>query len=84
LIRAIVAAGGFALLIGGLAMLVLPGPGALAVAFGLATLALEFGWAERLLRRTAGLTAVTMCRTGPGGRCCSPPARRPPSLPRSR
>jgi hypothetical protein len=65
-IRAIVAAGGFALLIGGLAMLVLPGPGALAVAFGLATLALEFGWADRLLRRTAGLTAVTMCRSGPG------------------
>jgi predicted tellurium resistance membrane protein TerC len=35
----------------GLAMLVLPGPGLLFVAIGVAMLALEFAWAEQLVRR---------------------------------
>lgn len=49
--------GGFALLIAGIAMLALPGPGWLTIAAGLALLATEFAWAERLLNRlkhTAG------------------------------
>jgi uncharacterized protein (TIGR02611 family) len=46
------AAAGFAVLGAGLAMLVLPGPGVLVSVIGLAMLALEFRWAERLLGRT--------------------------------
>jgi uncharacterized protein (TIGR02611 family) len=42
------AAGGV-LLIAGVAMLVLPGPGWLTIAAGLAILATEFAWARRLL-----------------------------------
>jgi len=33
-------------------MIPLPGPGVLVTLFGLAVLALEFAWAERLLERT--------------------------------
>jgi len=44
--------GGFAVVVAGLAMLVLPGPGLLVIAVGLGVLALEFAWAERLLERT--------------------------------
>jgi uncharacterized protein (TIGR02611 family) len=40
---------GVALVVGGLAMLVLPGPGILVVIAGLAVLATEFAWAERML-----------------------------------
>ena len=40
---------GVVLVVGGLAMLVLPGPGILIVIAGLAVLATEFMWAERLL-----------------------------------
>jgi uncharacterized protein (TIGR02611 family) len=40
---------GFVVLAGGILMLVLPGPGLLVMAIGLAMLALEFNWAERLL-----------------------------------
>jgi uncharacterized protein (TIGR02611 family) len=50
--RVAVAVAGFAVLVAGLAMLVLPGPGLLTIAVGLALLALEFAWAERLLGRT--------------------------------
>ena len=42
------AAGGL-LLIAGIAMLALPGPGWLTIAAGLALLATEFAWARRLL-----------------------------------
>jgi uncharacterized protein (TIGR02611 family) len=45
------AVAGFAVLLAGLAMLVLPGPGLLVSAIGLAMLALEFRWAERVLGR---------------------------------
>ena len=48
---------GMALVVGGLAMLVLPGPGILVVIAGLAVLATEFAWAEHLLdkaKETAG------------------------------
>ena len=43
--------GGFTLLFVGVVMLVTPGPGWLAIAGGLATLAAEFVWARRLLNR---------------------------------
>jgi uncharacterized protein (TIGR02611 family) len=43
---------GFLVVLTGVAMLVLPGPGLLVIAIGLGILALEFAWAERLLERT--------------------------------
>lgn len=48
--RAAVAVLGGAIIIGGLALIPLPGPGWLIVFAGLAVLATEFVWAERLLR----------------------------------
>lgn len=42
---------GLALVAGGLAMLVLPGPGIVVVILGLAVLATEFVWAEKMLDR---------------------------------
>jgi len=49
--RPLVAAAGAALLVAGLVLLVLPGPGLLVLAAGLAVLAVEFHWARRLLAR---------------------------------
>jgi hypothetical protein len=46
-----VALGGFAALLGGVALLVLPGPGIPLVILGLGLLALEFTWAEAALVR---------------------------------
>jgi uncharacterized protein (TIGR02611 family) len=43
---------GFTVVLIGLALLVLPGPGLLVMAAGFAMLALEFAWAERVLERT--------------------------------
>ena len=45
--------GGTVMLVG-LAMLVLPGPGMLVIAGGLAILATEFFWARRALRKAKG------------------------------
>ena len=42
---------GFTLLVIGVAMLVLPGPGSLTIGFGLVILAAEFIWARHLLNR---------------------------------
>jgi uncharacterized protein (TIGR02611 family) len=42
---------GFGLLIAGTVMLALPGPGLVTIAAGLAVLAREFHWAQRLLDR---------------------------------
>ena len=42
---------GFTLLIVGVLLLVLPGPGWVTIFFGLALLAAEFAWARRLLDR---------------------------------
>jgi uncharacterized protein (TIGR02611 family) len=42
---------GFTLLMAGVLMLVLPGPGLVTIAIGLALLAGEFLWAKRLLER---------------------------------
>ncbi len=47
-----VAVGGFVVVLAGIAMLVLPGPGLVVIAAGLALLALEFAWAERTLHWT--------------------------------
>lgn len=51
-IRVPVALLGFTVVLIGLALLVLPGPGLLVIAVGLGMLALEFAWAERVLERT--------------------------------
>ena len=51
-IRAAVVLAGFVVVLAGLAMIPLPGPGLLVTAAGLALLALEFVWAERVLERT--------------------------------
>ena len=50
-IRVLYVAVGFTLLLGGLGMLVLPGPAFLVIPVGLAMLSLEFVWAEGLLER---------------------------------
>ena len=51
-VRAAVVLAGFVVVLAGVAMLVLPGPGLVVIAAGLALLALEFVWAERVLERT--------------------------------
>jgi uncharacterized protein (TIGR02611 family) len=48
--RTMVAIVGFAIIVTGLALIPLPGPGWLIVFAGLALLSTEFAWAERLLR----------------------------------
>jgi drug/metabolite transporter (DMT)-like permease len=48
---------GFALVIAGVFMLVLPGPGIAAIILGLALLAREFRWARRLLERAREVAA---------------------------
>ncbi len=52
LARVGVVALGFALLVLGVILIPLPGPGIVVIAGGLFLLALEFSWAERLLVRT--------------------------------
>jgi hypothetical protein len=47
--RIAVTIAGFAVLLAGVAMLVLPGPGILVIIAGLAILATEYVWAERML-----------------------------------
>jgi tellurite resistance protein TerC len=49
--RLVVAVVGLTLVALGLALLVLPGPAFVVIPSGLAVLAIEFGWARRLLRR---------------------------------
>jgi hypothetical protein len=64
--RAGIVVGGFALLLAGGALLVLPGPGLPLVVGGLALLSLEFHWARRLrewlLRRAGRLTPASRRR----------------------
>ena len=50
--RILVTVVGFAFVLGGLAMLVLPGPGILVVALGFAILGTEYAWAAAALERT--------------------------------
>jgi uncharacterized protein (TIGR02611 family) len=49
--RAVFILVGFTVLLAGLAMLVLPGPGLLVIVVALTILAVEFAWAERMLER---------------------------------
>jgi uncharacterized protein (TIGR02611 family) len=51
-VRLLYAIVGLTLLVGGIAMLVLPGPAFVVIPIGLAILSLEFTWAERLLERS--------------------------------
>jgi len=55
--------GGTVVLIG-VAMLVLPGPGLLVIAGGLAILATEFIWARRALRNAKGTAAKVRRKSG--------------------
>ena len=55
--------GGTVLVIG-VAMLVLPGPGMLMVAAGLAILATEFVWARRAMRNAKGAVARVRRKSG--------------------
>jgi uncharacterized protein (TIGR02611 family) len=48
-VRALVVLGGFGAALGGVALLVLPGPGIPVLILGLGLLSLEFDWAESLL-----------------------------------
>jgi uncharacterized protein (TIGR02611 family) len=49
--RAAFAAAGIIVLLGGLALIVLPGPAFVLIPIGLGMLALEFAWAERMLEK---------------------------------
>lgn len=49
--RIAVTIAGFVVLLAGVAMLVLPGPGWIAIFLGLGILATEYVWAERLLKK---------------------------------
>jgi uncharacterized protein (TIGR02611 family) len=55
--RVVVAVLGFVLLGVGAALLVLPGPGLLVIAAGIAVLSLEFEWAGRLVDRARAVLA---------------------------
>lgn len=57
---------GFALLLVGAALLVLPGPGWVTIALGLALLAPDFPWAHRALERLrrAGAKGAEAARAG--------------------
>ena len=57
-VRALYIAVGFTLLLGGIAMLVLPGPAFLVIPVGLAVLSLEFAWAEEMLERALEQGAI--------------------------
>lgn len=60
---------GFTLLLIGIVLLVLPGPGWFTIVLGLALLAAEFAWARRLLDRLkATATHVKRTAQGLGGR----------------
>lgn len=50
--RVVYVIAGFTVTAAGVAMLVLPGPALVVIPIGLAMLALEFAWAERVLERT--------------------------------
>ncbi len=53
---------GAAVLLAGVAMLALPGPGVLVIILGLVILATEFAWAERMLDRTTATAAGAAVR----------------------
>ena len=62
--KVIVALVGGTVVLVGIALLVLPGPGLLIVAAGIAILATEFLWARRALRNAKGAVAKARRRSG--------------------
>ena len=65
------------MLAGGVAMLVLPGPGLAVIALGLAVLATEYDWAARLfagLRQRASRAAGPLAARLRGGRLAAEPS----------
>jgi uncharacterized protein (TIGR02611 family) len=64
--RAVITVVGFVLIIGGIILLPLPGPGWLVIILGLAVLATEYVWAERALdaakRRAKAAAAMARAR----------------------
>jgi tellurite resistance protein TerC len=84
--KIVVAVVGTAVLIAGVALIVLPGPAFLVIPAGLAILATEFPWARRLLRyaKERALRAYHSARrTGPGGRTVQGHEGAPLERPRS-
>ena len=83
--RIAVTAVGAALVAGGLAMLVLPGPGILVVALGFAVLGTEYAWAAAALERTkrsaerAGRMAKGAVKSASGRVRRRPPTDLPPA-----
>ena len=62
--RIFVIVAGSAVLITGVAMLILPGPGTLVIVAGLAILASEFEWADRLRQQVRERAEAAAKRTG--------------------
>jgi len=60
--RVVVAIVGGVLLLVGIALLVLPGPGVVVILAGIAVLSLEFEWAERLVTRIRAVIASVTSR----------------------
>jgi hypothetical protein len=58
-VKAVATVVGVALLLTGLAMLVLPGPGLVVMGLGLGALATEWAWARRLLLRVRAVLSAT-------------------------
>jgi uncharacterized protein (TIGR02611 family) len=69
---------GFALLAAGVLMLVLPGPGWVTIALGLAILAKEYAWARWLLAKLKK-SAKAIARSGWSGRSGGPGESTPPA-----
>jgi uncharacterized protein (TIGR02611 family) len=72
LVRAGVTVGGPVVVVAGVAMLVLPGPGLVVIALGMALLALEYDWARTVLavagRGAAWVRRTVLPRDGSQGR----------------
>lgn len=72
LVRVGVTVGGPLVIVAGIAMLVLPGPGLVVIALGMALLALEYAWARAVLamagRGAAWVRRTVLPRDGSSGR----------------
>lgn len=62
--RVVIAVAGATIVLLGIAMLVLPGPGLLTIIGGLAVLGIEFAFARRWLRRTKETTRAAVRKVG--------------------
>jgi len=62
--RLVVAVIGFTVILVGVALLVLPGPGIAVIIGGLAILAVEFAWARRILQRGNAATHSALQKLG--------------------